>query len=413
MSVNVYSDFPDRVEAVIDIIDELGGKQDYLYRNFEHTIEDEVWDIAKEYDNMPNFNNIYYSLAFGELEQLANEKYPELGLEFESDINDLVSSLSFKSQDGYWYEICDKDDFFTKIAELKLEKIDTKLDITSKLVLDNLCDLSLNKESTIALNINGNLLQINNKFEVIDLFDGSYKLLEIYYKDENISLLAKREGDYFDYKIISAGGNKIIDDMALFNTIEPDDIDLSKLDKVMTNANKFLSNLNIESSFLLDTDTMDDFRKEYKSVIYDRFAPLDNDNAKFLKDLIALKTLNFKVKSDDNQQCIFSLEKKNTDEYSLKIISDIKSLARTTYGGEEQNFDFIIYKDKVLALNVTTENGGIKTFSENGIADTEEQVKSTKELLNTLEDLNNKYHIRESIENKVKKFDNKKVKKQN
>lgn len=114
MSVNVYSDFPDRVEAVIDIIDELGGKQDYLYRNFEHTIEDEVWDVAKEYDNMPNFNNIYYSLAFGELEQLANEKYPELGLEFESDINDLVSSLSFKSQDGYWYEICDKDDFFTK-----------------------------------------------------------------------------------------------------------------------------------------------------------------------------------------------------------------------------------------------------------------------------------------------------------
>lgn len=185
MSVNVYSDFPDRVEAVIDIIDELGGKQDYLYRNFEHTIEDEIWDIAKEYD------------------------------------------------------------------------------------------------------------------------------------------------------------------------------------------------------------------------------------AKFLKDLIALKTPNFKVKSDDNQQCIFSLEKKNTDEYSLKIISDIKSLARTTYGGEEQNFDFIIYKDKVLALNVTTENGGIKTFSENGIADTEEQVKSTKELLNTLEDLNNKYHIRESIENKVKKFDNKKVKKQN
>ena len=56
--MNPYSEFPDRVNVCIDIIDTLSGEKNYLYKAPHYTIEDRVWELAKEYDSMPEFNNI-------------------------------------------------------------------------------------------------------------------------------------------------------------------------------------------------------------------------------------------------------------------------------------------------------------------------------------------------------------------
>ena len=125
--MNPYSEFPDRVNVCIDIIDTLGGKKDYLYKDPHYTIEDEVWEIAKEYDSMPDFNNIYYGIVFNKLEDLVIEKYPELNFEFFHDVNGYASGTAFNTEDtkmDNWFEIVDEEEFFDTIAKLKFDKLD-------------------------------------------------------------------------------------------------------------------------------------------------------------------------------------------------------------------------------------------------------------------------------------------------
>ena len=124
-----YNEFPDRVNFCIEIVDELGGEKDYLYKDPHYTIEDQVWEIAKECESMPNFNNIYYGIVFSELESLVNDKYPELEIEFFHNVNDIASDMSFKVKgDSNYTDITDKDEFFDKLAEIKFDRaVDYKM----------------------------------------------------------------------------------------------------------------------------------------------------------------------------------------------------------------------------------------------------------------------------------------------
>lgn len=408
--MNPYNEFPDRVNVCIEIVDELGGEKDYLYKDPHYTIEDQVWEIAKECESMPNFNNIYYGIVFSELESLVNDKYPELEIEFFHNVNDCASDMAFRAKGDEYTEIVGKDEFFDKLAELKFDNLKYGLNnATAERALDTLIEAVNDKES-IALNYNGNdLIQVVKHREAFRIANEIYDHINITYKDEMLELLVKPEKDEygeFDYKVVRIDEVPIREAEAIIDTDIPyvkigiDDINLSVKDEVLQRATEFMDKINQEHSLLLnDTSAMENLRKDNKSVIYDSLRALDDENAKFIKDLIENKhdfIVNAKSKA-----CIFHLENTAENEYSLKVVSDIKTLpnSNTMYGGDEVNFDFVIHNDKLLILNADfVDEPSNKTFDSKGIADMQEQDEATKELIWKMEDMQERYQIREKMQ---------------
>lgn len=416
--MNPYNEFPDRVNVCIEIVDELGGEKDYLYKDSHYTIEDQVWEIAKECESMPNFNNIYYGIVFDELESLVNDKYPELEIEFFHNVNDCASDMAFRAKGDEYTEIVGKDEFFDKLAELKFDNLKYGLNnATAERALDTLIEAVNDKES-IALNYNGNdLIQVVKHREAFQIANEIYDHINITYKDEMLELLVKPEKDEygdFDYKVVRIDEVPIREAEAIIDTDIPyakigvNDINLSVKDEVLQRATEFMDKINQEHSLLLnDTSAMENLRKDNKSVIYDSFTALDYENAKFIKDLIENKhdfIVNAKGKA-----CIFHLENSGENEYSLKIITDMKILPNSTtmYGGDEANYDFVIHNDKILVLNfepTTFNNGGnvpyieYKAFDSKGVADMTEQHEATRELDCKMKTLQERYQIREKMQ---------------
>lgn len=416
--MNPYNKFPDRVNVCIEIIDELGGEQDYLYKNPNYTIEDQVWEIAKNYDSMPNFNNIYYGIVFDELENLVNEKYPEFEIEFFHNVNDCASDMSFraKSSDSYAYkDIVDKDEFFDILTELKFENLEYGLNnVTAERALDTLLE-SVNDKESIALNYNGNdLIQVSKSREAFQIGNEIYDLIYITYKDEMLELVAKPEKDKygdFEYKVVRIDEVSLRETEAIIDTDIPyvkigvDDINLSVKDEVLQRATEFMDKINKEHSLLLnDTSAMENLRKDNKSVLYDSLTALDDENATILKDLTQFRTPELMTYNENYSRAgMVSVIETGENEYSLKIVSDMKTIksSATTYGGEETNFDFVIHNDKILVLNASFADEPFqsnKTFDDKGIADINEQRKATLELTDKMQNLLEKYQLKEKLE---------------
>lgn len=418
--MNPYNEFPDRVNVCIEIVDELGGEKDYLYKDPHYTIEDQVWEIAKECESMPNFNNIYYGIVFSELESLVNDKYPELEIEFFHNVNDCASDMAFRAKGDEYTEIVGKDEFFDKLAELKFDNLKYGLNnATAERALDTLIEAVNDKES-IALNYNGSdLIQVVKHREAFQIANEIYDHINITYKDEMLELLVKPEKDEygeFDYKVVRIDEVPIREAEAIIDTDIPyakigvDDINLSVKDEVLQRATEFMDKINQEHSLLLnDTSAMENLRKDNKSVIYDSFIALDDENAEFIKTIIELDK-KFKYiannKTENGEKLEIWLKPKSENEYSVKIIKDLKEIHDevyenvTTYGGDEVNFDFVIHNDKIMILNVDFPNEPFRssnTFDDKGIANLGEQNEITKEFKWLVDDLQEKYEIKNSV----------------
>lgn len=419
--MNPYNEFPDRVNVCIEIVDELGGEKDYLYKDPHYTIEDQVWEIAKERESMPNFNNIYYGIVFSELESLVDDKYPELEIEFFHNVNDIASDMSFKVKgDSNYTDITDKDEFFDKLAEIKFDKLKYGLNnTTAERALDTLIEAVNDKES-IALNYNGSdLIQVVKHREAFQIANEIYDHINITYKDEMLELLVKPEKDEygeFDYKVVRIDEVPIREAEAIIDTDIPyakigvDDINLSVKDEVLQKATEFMDKINQEHSLLLnDTSAMENLRKDNKSVIYDSFTALDDENAEFIKTIIELDK-KFKYiannKTENGEKLEIWLKPKSENEYSVKIIKDLKEIHDevyenvTTYGGDEVNLDFVIHNDKIMILNVDFPNDPFKssnTFDDKGIANLGEQNEITKKFKWLVDYLQEKYEIKNSV----------------
>ena len=412
--MNPYSEFPDRVNVCIDIIDTLSGKKDYLYKDPNYTIEDQVWEIAKEYDSMPDFNNIYYGIVFNELENLVIEKYPELDFEFFHDVNGYASGTAFNTppDNTDWFEIADEEDFFDTIAKLKFDKLDDCFENRiANSAVQSLLEAVDDKESIIVNFNSDSVIQVSKFREAFEVGGEIYDNISIAYKDETLELLVKPKidkNDDFEYKIVGINDLEVIDTTKPHIGLKGDDINLSVKDEVLQKATEFMDTINKEHSLLLnDTSAMESLRKENVGVIYDSFIALDDDNAEFVKNLINSAKTEFVVRNEDySRASMFVISEKENDRFSLTIVSNMKvgKDLNTTYGGDEFKFDFVVHNDKVLPLNVEYPDEPFKsyqTFDDKGIANIVEQGEATKDLIRTLENLQEKYQIREKLESHI------------
>lgn len=72
-----YGEMP-LYSSLIYILEFLGGSE---------PTEDEVWEVVRESDSVPNFDNILYDLVFLRIKHEVKEKYPKIAIEY--FINDL------------------------------------------------------------------------------------------------------------------------------------------------------------------------------------------------------------------------------------------------------------------------------------------------------------------------------------
>lgn len=84
-----FDDSPDfivELEKIANLI------ENEAYETYDY-MEDEIWEIARESKNIPNFSNIYISQVFYKLENALEERYKELNLNFWSYVNNIDSSF--------------------------------------------------------------------------------------------------------------------------------------------------------------------------------------------------------------------------------------------------------------------------------------------------------------------------------
>lgn len=69
-------------------------------------VEDaEVWDQAKNFEEMPNFENILIGIRFDKLEEYIKEVYPVINNEMDRFVNCMDSHFYIKDYDSEWVEI--------------------------------------------------------------------------------------------------------------------------------------------------------------------------------------------------------------------------------------------------------------------------------------------------------------------
>lgn len=103
----VYDDVAG-IDCFVDLITELNAKE-------LENLDAKVWDIAKQYDNMPDFNNIYIEVVFEELIKTLTDKYPDLGLEITYYINGEDSHFYVNNEE--MFDDIDTREFIKKVED--------------------------------------------------------------------------------------------------------------------------------------------------------------------------------------------------------------------------------------------------------------------------------------------------------
>ena len=99
-----------KIPCFIKILEELDG---------EEPSEDEVWRDAREYQELPCFEDIFYELILAEIKWRMYEQY---GVEMDYFINGIDTHLYWVDDDGYTNEVCDYDDFINRLNTLHKEE---------------------------------------------------------------------------------------------------------------------------------------------------------------------------------------------------------------------------------------------------------------------------------------------------
>lgn len=74
---------------------------EYLSGDYINNLDDVVWQVARQYEEMPILENIYQKQLLYEIEWLIRDKYDNIGVE--TYINACCSSLSLIDIDGNYY----------------------------------------------------------------------------------------------------------------------------------------------------------------------------------------------------------------------------------------------------------------------------------------------------------------------
>lgn len=78
-----------------DMPDSVGILERTVLNMFEDTygIDDDIWEIAREYNSIPNFSNIYIDIIYSRIEYVLNEYFGALELDINYYVNNLVSTF--------------------------------------------------------------------------------------------------------------------------------------------------------------------------------------------------------------------------------------------------------------------------------------------------------------------------------
>lgn len=109
LSYNLTIGVPSHFSNLFDLAEDLE-------RGCLNDIDERVWEIARGYQEMPLFCNIYIGEIFLVLESVIQSKYEHLGLDIDWYINSLDSHFYINST-----EIQDWADFYELIDEMERE----------------------------------------------------------------------------------------------------------------------------------------------------------------------------------------------------------------------------------------------------------------------------------------------------
>ena len=102
----IYSDYDlQKQPNFVEILEFLGGRE---------VDDQEVWEIAREYEEIPIFENILYNKTLSDIEFRAKEKYD---IDIDYYINSRDTHLYIKNNDGDFEEVWDLDTFKEVIKE--------------------------------------------------------------------------------------------------------------------------------------------------------------------------------------------------------------------------------------------------------------------------------------------------------
>ena len=105
---NIYNDIPDFMED----LEEVANLLLYGKRTTFADIEDEIWEIARQYEQAPIIGNIYNSLVFSYLNGALMGTFEALNLKIDYYINSICSSFDINGK-----EITCEDDLIPVLLE--------------------------------------------------------------------------------------------------------------------------------------------------------------------------------------------------------------------------------------------------------------------------------------------------------
>ncbi len=90
-------DFIDDLEQVANLFET--GKYDYF-----KGMENEVWEVARQSEDIPHFSNIYSSIVFSRLENSLSDEFKELDLQINTYINSIDTHFEINGKNAHGLE---------------------------------------------------------------------------------------------------------------------------------------------------------------------------------------------------------------------------------------------------------------------------------------------------------------------